>query len=231
VGNTTIGIGLDVYGTLVDPLGITDYLRPYAGAQAERMAETWRAKQLEYSFRRAAMGRYANFDICTRQALEWVLSAFDINLSGDQVGAILEKYKRLPAYPDAESGLSSLKANGYALYAFSNGVGESLKMLLGDAGLLAHLDGVISVDEVRTFKPDPRVYDHLARRLGFALSNSWLVSCNAFDVIGAKAAGLKSAWIKRAGTTVFDPWGIEPDIIARDLNDLAYQLSSLRSGR
>jgi 2-haloacid dehalogenase len=220
----TIGIGLDVYGTLVDPLGISEYLRPYAGAQAERMAEMWRAKQLEYTFRRAAMGCYANFEICTRQALEWVFAAFDINLSGDQIVAILEKYKRLPAYPDAELGLSRLKGNGYALYAFSNGVEDSLKTLLTDAGLLPHLGGVISVDEVRTFKPDPRVYAHLARSLGCTISSTWLVSCNAFDVIGAKSAGLKSAWIKRASTTVFDPWGIEPDIVARDLVDFADQL-------
>jgi 2-haloacid dehalogenase len=219
-----IGIALDVYGTLVNPLGMSDYLRPLAGGQADRMAEMWRAKQLEYTFRRAAMGRYANFDICTRQALQWVAATLNIQLTGEQIEQALEDYQRLPAYPGTLEGLASLKASGYALYAFSNGVEASLRALLGQAGLLPQLDGIVSVDEIGTFKPDPRVYHHVARRLGFALSDTWLVSSNPFDVIGAKAAGLSAAWIKRGAGVAFDSWGIEPDVIASDLNDLAGQM-------
>jgi 2-haloacid dehalogenase len=219
-----IGLALDVYGTLVNPLGMSSYLRPFAGAQADRMAELWRAKQLEYTFRRAAMDHYANFDICTRQALEWVAATLDIHLTGEQITQALEDYKRLPAYPDTLTGLASLKANGYSLHAFSNGVEPSLRSLLGHAGILSHLDGIVSVDEIGTFKPDPRVYHHVVKRLGRALSETWLVSSNPFDVIGAKAAGLKAAWIKRSNGMAFDSWGIEPDLIARDLDDLAHQM-------
>ena len=68
----SIGIGVDVYGTLVDALAMSDHLRTIAGDAAERLAEQWRAKQLEYTFRRTAMGLYANFDVCTRQALQFV---------------------------------------------------------------------------------------------------------------------------------------------------------------
>jgi 2-haloacid dehalogenase len=218
------GLALDVYGTLVNPLGMSDYLRPFAATQADRMAELWRAKQLEYTFRRAAMNYYADFDICTRQALEWVAATLEIHLTGEQITQALEDYQRLPAYRDTLAGLASLKANGYMLHAFSNGVESSLKTLLGHAGILSQLDGVVSVDEIRTFKPDPRVYHHVARRLGRAPSDTWLVSSNSFDVIGAKTAGLKAAWIRRAGGLVFDSWGIAPDLIARDLNDLARQL-------
>jgi 2-haloacid dehalogenase len=219
-----IGIALDVYGTMVDPLGMSEYLRPLAGARADRMAEMWRAKQLEYTFRRAAMDCYANFDLCTQQALEWVAATLNIQLSSEQTLEALEDYKRLPAYPDALSGLSDLNSRGYTMYAFSNGVEESLRALLGRAGLLPHLSSIVSVDEIGTFKPDPRVYHHAVRRLGCARSDTWLVSSNPFDVIGAKAAGLKAAWIKRNPNAVFDSWGIEPDLVAPDLNDLARQM-------
>lgn len=216
-----IGIALDVYGSLVNPLSMSEYLRPFAGTQADRMAEMWRAKQLEYTFRRAAMRRYVNFDICTRQALEWVAATLNNPLSSEQITQALEEYKRLPAYPDAQSGLASLKANGYLLFAFSNGVEASLKTLLRHCGLLPFLDGVVSVDEIGTFKPDAIVYHHAARRLGCAPTDTWLASSNPFDVIGAKAVGLNAAWIKRADGAVFDPWGIEPDLIAHDLDHLA----------
>jgi 2-haloacid dehalogenase len=216
-----IGLGIDVYGTLVDPIGVSDYLRSQIGDQAERMAEQWRAKQLEYTFRRAAMGRYENFDLCTSRALRWVAASLKISLTNEQTAQILDQYRKLNAYPDAASGLASLKRRGYALYAFSNGVDSSLRQLLEHAGLYAHLDCIVSVDEIGTFKPDPRVYHHLVRRLGTKPGDNWLISSNPFDIIGAKAAGLKAAWIKRSPSAVFDPWGIEPDLVVTDLNDLA----------
>jgi 2-haloacid dehalogenase len=218
-----IGLGIDVYGTLVDPIGISDYLRALVGDQAERMAELWRAKQLEYTFRRAAMGCYENFDLCTKRALASVSANLKVNLTSEAIKLVLDQYRKLNAYPDAASGLVNLKRRGYSLFAFSNGVESSLRQLLEHAGLYACLDGIVSVDEIRTFKPDPRVYHHLMQRLGTTPSDSWLISSNPFDVIGAKAAGLKAAWIKRNADAVFDPWDIEPDLVATDLNDLARQ--------
>jgi 2-haloacid dehalogenase len=215
------GIGIDVYGTLVDPLGIADYLRPLVGDSAYRLAELWRAKQLEYTFRRAVMGLYANFDVCTKQALKFVLANNNVILPPAEHARILEGYRNLAAYPDAAFGLTQLKARGFKLVAFSNGVEHTLSELLDNAGLLRYLDEIISVDELKTFKPDPRVYAHLARRLNVAPNDTWLVSSNPFDLIGAKAAGLKGAWIRRNSSAVFDPWDIHPDLVASDLDELA----------
>jgi len=225
-----IGLGIDVYGTLVDPIGISDYLYSLIGDQAERMAELWRAKQLEYTFRRAAMGRYENFDLCTRCALEWVAASLKLSLTNEETARILDQYRKLNAYPDAASGLSGLKRRGYALCAFSNGVDSSLRQLLEHAGLYAHLDGIVSVDEIGTFKPDPRVYQHLVRRLATKPGDTWLISGNPFDIIGAKAAGLQAAWIKRNANAVFDLWDIEPDLVVTDLNDLVRQSLAMDEG-
>jgi 2-haloacid dehalogenase len=54
-----------------------------------------------------------------------------------------------------------------------------------------------------------------------------MVSSNPWDVIGAKAAGLNTAWIKRDSKKIFDPWGIEPDITASSLIELSEQLDAL----
>jgi 2-haloacid dehalogenase len=220
----SIGIGVDVYGTLVDPLAMSDHLRTITGDAAERLAEQWRAKQLEYTFRRTAMGLYANFDVCTRQALQFVLASARLSLSALEQDRLVALYEQLDAYPDAIAGLRKLRDRGYTLMAFSNGVEATVRRLLKHGGLLPHLDGIITVDQIATFKPDPRVYAYLAERLQRNQSDTWLVSSNAFDVIGAKAAGLKAAWIRRNPTSVFDTWGIEPDLIAADVIELAEQM-------
>jgi 2-haloacid dehalogenase len=140
---------------------------------------------------------------------------------------LIERYKSLPAFVDAAPGLASLKRDGLLLAAFSNGEAEAVSRVLENAQLLSLLDDIISVDEVRSFKPDPAVYAHAAERLGQQPSSVWLVSSNSFDVIGASAAGLRTAWIKREPEAVFDPWGVEPDLMASGLDQLAPLLKSM----
>ena len=217
-------IGLDVYGTLVDPLGMARYLRGFVGARADEVAAQWRAKLLEYTFRRTAMGVYENFDVCTTQALRFVLDIAQIKLTEEEQHQLIDRYQRLQAYPDTVAGLTRLKDRGATLVAFSNGVAATLHRLLDHAGVLHLLEGIVSVDELKTFKPDPLVYAHLADRLKRAQHDTWLVSSNPFDIIGAKSAGLKAAWIRRNPTVIFDPWGIEPDLIVPDLDELSVKL-------
>src|SRR6266481_3390741 len=125
-----IGIGIDIYGTLVDPLEMNVHLRPLAGAAAEKLAELWRTKQLEYTFRRASMGKYENFDVCSRQALNFAFESLQIDLPAQDRERLIEQYESLPTYPDAVSGLKRLRVAGYKTVAFSNGVEGTLRKLL-----------------------------------------------------------------------------------------------------
>ena len=218
-------IAFDVYGTLVDPLEMGERLRPIVGENlAEPMAKLWREKQLEYTFRRGLMRRYENFDVCTRQALDYTANALGARLSGDDRERLIEEYVSLSPFADVTPGLQAMRNAGRTLVAFSNGVEATLRALLERAGILPLLDGVVSVDDVSSFKPDPEVYRYLCRRLDRPPSDAWLVSSNPFDVIGAKSVGLNAAWVQRNPTTPFDPWGVEPDLIVPDLQSLASKL-------
>lgn len=125
-------------------------------------------------------------------------------------------------FPDVAPALETLKASGSTLLAFSNGVESSLRMLLGRAGLLSfYFEAVVSVDDLKTFKPNPDVYAYLVSRGGRPGEDTWLVSANPFDLIGAKSAHLKGAWVRRSPEAVFDPWEFEPDIVVSDLTGLA----------
>src|SRR5271168_109128 len=94
-------LGFDVYGTLVDPLGISGELRRFVGDDADRVAQLWRTTQLEYTWRRSLMGLYEPFSRCTAQALEYASRSLGHRLTGEAVAALLQAYRELPAFPDA----------------------------------------------------------------------------------------------------------------------------------
>jgi 2-haloacid dehalogenase len=217
-------LGFDIYGTLVDPLDMNEHLRGLIGEKADRFSELWREKQVEYSWRRGLMREYADFGVCTRQALDFAALSLDVELSADQRERLTEEYQNLQPFPDVIPGLERLRSEGHTLVAFSNGVEQTARVLLGRGGVLDHLEAVVSVDDLGTFKPDPEVYRYLARRLERPVEETWLVSSNAWDVIGAKSAGLRAAWVRRRPDAVFDPWDIEPDLVVENLEQLAGKL-------
>lgn len=219
-------LGFDVYGTLVDPFGIERQLVDLFGDLGKAICALWRQKQLEYSFRRGLMRCYEDFDACTRRALEFAAKAYNVELSDTAQQEFLTDYLKLPAFPDALPALETLKASGCRLLAFSNGVENSLRTLLGNAGVLSCFEAVVSVDDVKTFKPNPDVYAYLVSRGGRSREETWLVSANPFDVIGAKAAYLRAAWVRRNSGALFDPWEFEPDVVVGNLMELTTGLKT-----
>ena len=213
-------LALDVYGTLIDPLGIGQQLRDYIGAAAPAFARRWRDKQIEYLYRRALMRDYVDFPTCTRHALEYTDAELGADLSAEAREALLRRYTELPAYADAAPALAALSAADHRLYAFSNGHPDDLDALLAHAGLNDLLDGIVSVHAVRSFKPDPAVYAHFLEQATSTAADTWLVSGNPFDVIGARACGWSAAWVRRDPAAVFDPWEFEPTATITGLDEL-----------
>jgi 2-haloacid dehalogenase len=220
-------IAFDVYGTLVDPTGIVDQLSKRFGAQASSVARLWREKTIEYSFRRALMSKYADFDECTAQALHHVSMQLGVKLDESDERALLDSYLRLPAFPDVKSGLETLRRVECKIVALTNGTERSVHTLLQYAGVSDYFSMILSAATIRTFKPDPAVYALLQRVGDIPRDQCWLVSANPFDVIGAKAHGLKAAWVRRDPTTVFDPWEFSPDVVVGTLTELSGELESI----
>lgn len=218
-------IAFDVYGTLVDPLEMSQHLQMIVGDKAEALSKLWREKQVEYAFRRGLMGRYEPFGVCTLQALNYAMEVLDVSLSTEQQSFLMAQYQQLQTYADVIPGIESLRAQGHQCVAFSNGPAVKVKDLLNNAGVLELLDDVISVDEVSRYKPDPAVYLHLLKRTDSRAENSWLISSNAWDVMGAKHAGLNAVWVKRSEEAAFDPWDIKPDLVVNSLQQLAQEFS------
>ncbi len=217
--NTTLAF--DVYGTLIDPFGISQALQAIAGEKTPTFAQTWRDKQIEYLFRRGLGRDYRPFSVCTSQALDYTALRLQVELSAGDKQELLARYRELPPYDEVADALRKLRDDGCRNYAFSNGEPDDLAGLLAHAGLDAALDGIVSVHDVQSFKPDPAVYRHFLEQTGATKQETWLVSGNTFDVIGAHMAGWRTAWVKRDPSAVFDPWDIEPDAIITDISELA----------
>lgn len=220
----SITLGFDVYGTLLDTNGVLETLKDHMGSEAGAFAKAWRDKQLEYSFRRGLMRLYDSFSVCVRQSLDYTCSALRVPLDETQKAQLMKAYRSLPAFEDAAAGLSLLQYGNFHLYAFSNGSTDTVEHLLEQAGLLHFFRGVISVDDIKSFKPDPAVYAHFLRKTGATGNCAWLISGNPFDLIGAMSTGLSGAWIRRSPEAVFDPWGIEPTLTVHSLTELAQQI-------
>ena len=213
-------IAFDVYGTLIDTNGIVEKLPKSMGDLASSFANTWREKQLEYSFRRGLMQNYQHFGVCTQQALDYCCLFYQIELSQTQKLALLVMYRNLPAFDDVVEALVELKQAGHRLYAFSNGNEIAVEGLLIAANIREYFHGVVSVDSLKTFKPNPAVYSHFLRESNDKASEAWLISSNSFDVLGALSHGMRAAWVKRSESAIFHPWGLEPTITINSLKEL-----------
>lgn len=210
-------LAFDVYGTLIDTHGLVAILQQSIGDNAVAFSQTWRDKQLEYSFRRGLMKQYADFSICTHDALEYSCGVYQVPLSGEQKQTLLAAYRTLPVFADVKEGLTKLQACGHRMFAFSNGSADAVASLLTANDIGHFFTGTTSVEEVQTFKPDPAVYRYFRQKNDPDNNGCWLISGNPFDIIGALAANFKTAWIKRSADAVFDPWGGTPTVTSESL--------------
>ena len=220
-------LAFDIYGTLADVSGMTEGLARRLGgdlARARRISARWREKQLEYSFRRTLMGLTADFSRCTREALSLALAEEGVGEGGLDAASrreLLAEYGRLPLFPDARPALEALSARADArIFAFSNGAPEAVRGVLAANNALHFFEDVVSAAEVGKLKPAPEVYAHFLRRAKARAENSWLISGNPFDILGAQNAGMRTAWVRR-GNKLFDPWeDFPPPMIVDSLEEL-----------
>ncbi len=225
-----VTLAFDVYGTLINTHGVVTALQTLVGTKALDFSQTWRDKQLEYSFRRGLMQNYVNFAACTRQALDYTCAYYLANLAEKQKDSLLALYSVLPAFDDVKKALQLLKETDFRLFAFSNGNTDALEKLLTAAGIRDSFLDIISVDDLKSFKPNPGVYSHFLRKSGATGNSAWLISSNPFDVTGAISAGMKSVWVQRSPEAIFDPWEIKPTIIIKSLTTLSKKITEWESG-
>jgi 2-haloacid dehalogenase len=201
----------DAYGTLYDVHSVVRRCEANWPGKGTQLSQLWRAKQLEYTWQRSLMQRYAPFSTVTREALAYACEALRLELSVAQMEGLMAEYQHLAPYPDA-SRLQNLRGRKAIV---SNGSPDMLLPLVENSRL--ELDEVISVDELKVFKPDPRVYALAEKKL--KTKNIGFVSSNCWDALGAKSYGFTVYWINRSGAPL-DRLGFTPDRVVSSLNEI-----------
>ena len=186
----------DAYGTLFDVHAAIARHRKAAGPDADRFSETWRAKQLEYTWTLTLAGCYVDFWTLTERALDFALARFP-SVSRALRPNLLDAYLALDAYPEAAAVLRELKARGRATAILSNGAPAMLESAVRAAKLNDALDVVLSVDAMRIYKPRREVYALASTYFKLAPADIMFVSSNRWDIMGAQAFGFRNAWINR----------------------------------
>jgi 2-haloacid dehalogenase len=188
----------DAYGTLFDVFSVTSLCEQLFPGNGNALAQMWRAKQLQYSLLRSMMGRYKDFWQVTQDGLVYSAHSLELDLTAEKRTRLMDAYLTLAAFPDVKPGLQQLKAQGLHLAILSNGEPKMLQSAAKNAGITDLLDAIVSVDEIKVFKPSPRVYELVASHVKTAKSDIGFVSSNNWDANGAGSAGLTAFWIQRA---------------------------------
>ncbi|KAK3384947.1 HAD-like domain-containing protein [Podospora didyma] len=230
-----IVIAFDLYGTLLSTESIAvELAKLFGDDNAKPIAALWRRYQLEYTWRINSMGIYRSFSQITRGALQHAVAESGCTLSSDGSDKLMKAYDALRVFCEIPAALDLVRESSQAVeaYVFSNGTDDMVSASIAtspDLKPYAELFlGLVTVDsgDVRVFKPHRKTYEHLVRAVGKEgqAGHVWVITANPFDVIGAKAAGLQSAWIDRAGKGWVDRLGdviggIRPTLVASGVDE------------
>jgi 2-haloacid dehalogenase len=204
----------DLNGTLLDPGGVGEPLGLSREGSLAALDDAILGSMAE-----TLSGSYRPLPDFLRAAL--VLRA------GSESGIedAMQRARAMPAYPDCRPALERLRSAGLAIGVLTNSARETAETALAAAGLLDLLDVVAGSDEVRAFKPDPRVYRLGLERTGAAPHDVYMVASHWWDLMGAARAGMRTAWVARDGRALSQA-GPEPDLRAATLDELALLLTT-----
>lgn len=216
-------VTVDSYGTLVDPSAAADAVARHVDDPEPVLAQ-WRAKYLSYVMIANDVDDYRPFDELIAAGLDYVLDAHGVDVTGEERADILATYDSLDPFEDVRPALERLAAS-YDVYVLSMGTPSMLESMLASADIGAFVEDAISVDEIKTFKPEPAVYRHGAVRTGTPIERIAHVTGPTFDVRGAMHAGMQGVWVNRTGEP-WDGWYPDPDLAADTLHDVADALGA-----
>ena len=221
----------DFYGTVVDmQTGLTLAIAPYLQEKAYvppagQLVTWWRRAHFENSMIDALLHKeHTPYREIGFRALDYTLERAGVKHTDDEVRALVDEITRLHPFDDVPEALDRLRTK-YKLVILSNGDPDMLASGVAYSGIA--FDRVISVAEAGSFKPHAATYRKAAELLGEQPSAICFVANHAFDCIGAKAFGMKTAFIDRRRRP-FGKTPHQPDLIVADFSGLAHELLTRR---
>jgi 2-haloacid dehalogenase len=218
-------VAFDLIETLVSLGPVRDKL--VAAGLPGYSTQVFFTRLLRDAFALEVSGVYKPFGEIAAAVLEVVMA--DHNLAADKadIRQALSAFAELPAHPDVRPTFEQLRDAGVRVAVFSNGAADTMQKILTRAGLDGLVDKTISIDDARHWKPARAAYLHAAKACEVDPARMALVAAHAWDVHGAKQAGLVGAWVQRNNEQFLSVMG-PPDVWGRTLEEVAEGLLALK---
>ena len=207
----------DAYGTLFDVNSAAEKYKHKIGDKWEGFANYWRTTQLEYTWLRSLMNRHKDFWQVTEDSLDKSMKIFEIDLSMKK--ELLNLYKKLSTFPEVKEVLNNLKEKDYKLAILSNGTPSLLYELVKSNNLDNIFDDIFSIEEVKIYKPNSKVYDLPFKKYQIKKNEVAFLSANTWDVSGGGNYGYNSIWVNR-NNNIFDNLDYRPKNEIKNLKQL-----------
>ena len=207
----------DAYGTLFDVNAAAEKCKGKIGDKWESFANYWRTTQLEYTWLRSLMNRHKDFWQVTEDSLDKSMQAFKIDSS--MRNELLDLYKVLSTFPEVKEVLNKLKEKNYKLAILSNGTPSLLNELVKSNNLDSIFDDIFSIEEVKTYKPDPKVYNIPIKKYQIQKNEVAYLSANTWDVSAGGNYGFNPVWVNR-NNSIFDNLDYVPKYQIENLSKL-----------
>ena len=191
----TKAVVFDAYGTLFDVNSAAEKCKSKIGNEWEAFANFWRTTQLEYTWLRSLMKRHKDFWQITDDSLEKSMKVFKIDKSMKK--ELLNLYKVLSTYSEVKEVLEKLKRKKLKLSILSNGTPALLNQLVTTNNLNNLFDDLFSIEEVKIYKPDSKVYELPVKKYNIKPNEITFLSANTWDVSGGGNFGYNSIWVNR----------------------------------
>jgi 2-haloacid dehalogenase len=222
-------LAFDQYGTIVDmQTGLAEAVAPFLKGKGwegspHSFVTWWRRTHFENSMIDALCDRgHTPYRQIGHRAVSYVMDRCGIAYTQDEVRWLVAEIEKLKPFPDVIAALEKLRGAGYKLVILSNGDPDMLKAAGPHIGFA--FDRVISVAEAGYFKPHWKTYATAAELIGLDRSSILFVANHAFDCIGAKAFGMRTAFIDRRKRP-FGETPHAPDLLVADFAELAATLA------
>ena len=207
----------DAYGTLFDVNSAAEKCKDKIGHKWENFANYWRTTQLEYTWLRSLMNRYKDFWKITEDSLDKSMKVFNIDIF--MRNELLNLYKKLSPYPEVKKVLNNLKEKNYKIAILSNGTPSLLNELVLSNNLDNVFDDIFSIEEVKIYKPDSKVYNIPINKYQINKDEVAFLSANTWDVSGGGNFGYNSIWVNR-NKNIFDNLDYDPKNEIENLTQL-----------
>jgi len=190
----------------------------------ENAFNLWFSTLLQYSMVESITNQHHSFAEIGKATLQMTAKKLKRNVSDESIRTILSLITQLPPHPEVKNALAKFKSNKFRIVALTNGSIEAVKKQMRFAEISGYFERLFSVDEVQSYKPQAITYQHVLDEMNIEAKDAMMVAAHPWDLAGAKAVGMKTAFIERP-SQIYYPLMTKADITVSNLEALTERFS------